>query len=428
MQVTPKFQEVASSLGINSLEDILDTSKYKEMFAKGNFLDSIKYEFDRENENLKNGDKIDLLIDYDEKLAKEAKLKINPKKLTIKVKDLPEAQPVDLLSKIDISFEGLDQEGRVYATDNNTNQEFFYELDFDKLDGLSNGDKVTASINYQVEDAAKMGLIVEPASKEVVVSGLREVKELKTSEIFDKIELAYSGVDPQIDVVIDNKLDPDLKDLFGFHISEGSKNYYAVGDKLKLEIDYYEEDLKAAGYRLEGALDKEYEIKEEDVGHYVRSFDELSPDLKKKILGQVNDLIETDYLSKDIYSIGDGHYSPTGKKNKGLVSAHLVNIKKDMLEEMGYNDNYNNLYLLYKVSFDSDEDGKSGVGYIYYSVPNLMADKDGKVEVSLNNIWGVDNAKVRMDLEKYSKEVINSKSSHYNISKIDAKEFKKNIK
>lgn len=88
--------------------EIDDSSLTEEEQALKEVLDTVEINFSKEN-NLSNGEQIEILYTYDEALAEELDVKISDATTTFTVENLPQAEPITLeklFEDIEIQFEG----------------------------------------------------------------------------------------------------------------------------------------------------------------------------------------------------------------------------------------------------------------------------------------------------------------------------------
>ncbi|WP_022762745.1 zinc ribbon domain-containing protein [Butyrivibrio sp. AD3002] len=135
------------------------------------------------NRGLSNGDKVTFtwnISDSDkEQMEKYLNIKLKYSDIDGKVKGLEDATTFDPFEGITVSFTGIAPDGRAEYTLNSSGGEYSaLSYNFDKTDGLSNGDEVTLSVSssygsdnmdYFVENYGK---IPSPTEKTYTVEGL----------------------------------------------------------------------------------------------------------------------------------------------------------------------------------------------------------------------------------------------------------------
>lgn len=130
--------------------------------------------------DLSNDDTVIYSWEISDDVGKYLSYKIEGKDGSKKVSKLEEVDTFDAFADLDVSFTGLDSDGR--AEVNYTGTELSpYDLSCDKMSGLSNGDTVTVSISKNnISDCAKkIGKVPAELSKKYAVEGLEHyVKQL----------------------------------------------------------------------------------------------------------------------------------------------------------------------------------------------------------------------------------------------------------
>lgn len=134
---------------------------------------SVDPEFETDSRKLSNGDKVEISWDVENSYISKLNVKIKANNKTFKVKGLEKAKKVDVFKDIKVSFAGTDGNGTVAIDTKSGDESFVTAENFDKYDGLSNGDKVKLTLtDSQIESLATTGKIPEKDSKTYTVSGL----------------------------------------------------------------------------------------------------------------------------------------------------------------------------------------------------------------------------------------------------------------
>lgn len=278
-------------------------------------------------DNLKNGDKVTVKVEYDEDELKEKNIKFTSDEFEVEVEGLAKAEKLDFFKNIDVSFEG--NSGTGYAVVNQTHSgiSINYEYDSEQCSEysgtLSNGDKfkVTAKLNkdsskvhksgkkYWVKDDEKYYIADKDSDeKEYEVKDLRELEEV---DIFEGVKIKLAGASPYIyvqnidtsgaiDIVKDNSWE------ISFYRKVGDETgYYKKGDKVKIYA-YVSNSLKETmadeGKRPAGTPDENgYYVKEfdmdENIGEYITADNAAKAEkaLEKKIFSRLKSKYRYDY-------------------------------------------------------------------------------------------------------------------------------------
>lgn len=126
-----------------------------------------------QNSRLANGDEIAYTWRVDDELSKYVKCKVKCKDGTYKVSGLEEVGSFDAFADLTVEFTGIAPNGS--ANLNYTGTEMnYYDFSSDNKNGLSNGDKVTVSIDESRLEryANKLGKVPETLEKVYTVEGL----------------------------------------------------------------------------------------------------------------------------------------------------------------------------------------------------------------------------------------------------------------
>ena len=141
-------------------------------------LKTIHYEFNKTN-NLKNGEEVTFTITTSSKNSP-----IKAEKKTFKVQNLKEYEKVsakDLLKEVNVTFSGFNGYGTVSF--GNSIKNYFQLNSNDSFSNLKNGDKITLTVNESyIKSLKEIGKIVDNKNVDIIVSGLKEVKDIKNFE------------------------------------------------------------------------------------------------------------------------------------------------------------------------------------------------------------------------------------------------------
>lgn len=150
-----------------------DTSTNKISFSMKALINSIELETEY-YENLSNGQKITIKIKYDPLLMEENDVEFKNASKEYTVKDLVELIPVDPFEDVTVTFDGASPEGYAsYNNDSDIDCVDWASMEFDKRDGLKNGDVVKLTVDPDdVDYAVSKGYRFTATSKEYTVEGL----------------------------------------------------------------------------------------------------------------------------------------------------------------------------------------------------------------------------------------------------------------
>lgn len=182
-------------------DDLRDTKVGGELSKKKRqrFVESFEVKV-KESEDLSNGDKVVVTLDYDEKDAKEYGFEFANVKTEYTVEDLKELKEVDAFQYMDVTVEGVSP-NITLDLDNNSDEDvmedFYFYVDEDRYN-FKIGDKVKIKVSYSEYDLEEAGYMVKEETTEyeikegdayitkyeqVTDEGLTQMKQLAEAEI-----------------------------------------------------------------------------------------------------------------------------------------------------------------------------------------------------------------------------------------------------
>lgn len=159
-----KFKELSKAYG-NEEYTIDDLADPAELISQ-----CVDVSIDADNNGkLSNGDKVTVEYDVSDELEEvfDVKLKAQPK--TVKVKGLEKVQTEDIFKAVTVKFTGADGSGQLEITGGAV--DYSSLITADKQDSLSNGDKVTLTVDTDAL-ISQYGKAPKKETKEYTVSGL----------------------------------------------------------------------------------------------------------------------------------------------------------------------------------------------------------------------------------------------------------------
>ena len=122
---------------------------------------------------LKNGDSVTLKINYDENLAKTAKLKLTDTEVTQTVSGLTVLTQVNPFDKVTVKFSGYSPDAGAEITADNVPAPFSpYDFKLDKTSGIKEGDTVTVTCTLSESVAEEKGYTLTETSKTFTAENL----------------------------------------------------------------------------------------------------------------------------------------------------------------------------------------------------------------------------------------------------------------
>ncbi len=336
--------------------------------AQDKLEDVVEFKVDEDKlKNLKNGDTIEIKVKYKEDKLKDKNIKLENTEFTITVEGLTEAEVLDPLSKVTVSFEGADGHGTMKintdALSEDEKELFYISCDQSYDSDLSNGGTVTVkaecymsmSDGYLIYDKKYYTYDENAMSRDFTVEGL---KELAVLDPFEGVEITYSGVAPDLDVSVNTDNCPEVvRDYIYFDIDD--RYDLAIGDTFTVtaSVDsWYNEDLAEQGYKLESEeVTKQFTV-EETAPHYINDLSEVAnidmDVLYESLLEDINDSVDSAYLAGERVFDYDEDGKITKIKSVTLDDTYLV-APKDAANSS------NKLYQFFKVETTCTVEGKS---------------------------------------------------------------------
>ncbi len=207
----------------------------------------IRLYIDGNNGQLKNGDTVALYADISEDALSGSGVMLSNIRAEYTVADLAQTQEADLMSHVQVNFEGIDGSGTatiVCEEDSFTVGELTFDLNngrisagdeyvssiyfsLSKSRSLSNDDKITLTISVYTDDLARYGITVSSLEKEFTVSGLAHYVETLEQLDGHLTEMVEAGK-----TIVSDYLNDD----WGRAVHDSWRTYSSqqIGDDLKL--------------------------------------------------------------------------------------------------------------------------------------------------------------------------------------------------
>lgn len=229
-------------------------------------------------------------------------------------------------------------------------------------ENLSNGDEVTVStvINDEVAENYKIKFVYN--EKKFIVEGLPEIEQV---DIFDNIDVSFQGIAPNVTAYLDNA---NTDSYVRMSYKMDKNNNLNIGDVITVTADYNKEDLLEAGYIAESDT-KEFVV--EGVAQYVSELSQIPSDILEKLKKQMEDATKS--------HVADKWAEEETLKEMEYLGSYLLTLKDGMQQ----NNDYNMLYLIYKIDVDNSEGSFSYYSYCKYK--NLIILEDGTCSVDISN-------------------------------------------
>lgn len=386
-----KYDDLKAS-GYLSFDDKELTKAFKKADGKREaqemrdiILEEVRFDLS-DDKKLKNGDKITVEVDYDEDELKENNIKLKNTKFEVEVKGLLEGETLDPFEGVNVIFDGTSGKGTVDVDTSGASEfiqdNFYYSIgrNYD----LSNGDKLTITAEYDgygydsdnggavTSDGDHFYTFENETPKEFTVEGL---KELEAVDVFQYVELEYSGTYPDVYVswdFADNA--PDyVKDYVYIYLDYDEEDL-VDGGKISLEASAYSE-FEEAGYKL-ASEEGEIAVDTSKFSSYIKA-----SDVTKDTYAT-----EMDALAKEKADEYIGSYPAYDSSFGKIDSISSVKVSKVFVKINKHQDDWwnslNVLARVYEVSCKRTIDDKQSAGKFYIVVynTNCVVAGDGTFE------------------------------------------------
>ena len=414
--------------GSKKAKDLDPEEELRALMTKGssdnpvvNYLNSISFDI-QNNGSLSNGDTVQIILDDNPVLAKNAKMQIERKEFTYTIKNLQVAEIYDAFANVEPVFEGDNKAAFIYMDVLSYDMPFYYIYEFYDSEGnrlddfdakVSNGDQITAKVIYDEEAALNAGYVLKEEEKTYTVKNLQEYEELDAQTILDSIEFTYDGAAPQLRIDAHSTLDEKISENLLIDVEPYSG--LDIGDTVEITVSSYSYFLKEEGYSLaEDEITREFTLTEDMVPQYISSLENLDDEVK--------DLIETEIeysLEKAEESYKNGNkmineesHQVKNIEAKGLEKVYFIYPKDSVIQEVY---DINQIGFLYKYEIEV-EDGKKLETYFYTYVFNLILDPELGLLTSEAKIGDSEYFETKeYILENY----IDNNKEHYTITELD---------
>ena len=121
--------------------------------------------------------------------------------------------------------------------------------------GISNGDEVSVIASCDKELAEKLKIDIRSTTGLFTAFGLRETKWVTVDEVFQDLNISFTGVSPGITVTITNNSTNPLVSRMLFEIVD-AKETYAEGDVITIHAAYTDEMVEETGYKVDRPSDE----------------------------------------------------------------------------------------------------------------------------------------------------------------------------
>lgn len=259
----------------------------------------------------------------------------------------------------------------------------------DKQAGLANGSVITMNCTYDKKLAKSLKIEVTNVSRQVTVGGLPTVTTISKEQLFENLEVSFSGVSPNLMVYMSNNSTNPFISKVGFAIVE-PKDYYANGDVIRVRANFSDGLTQETNCIVDTPMEeciKEFTV--ECDSEYITK----SVDLPANILAEAVDAGKRAFVDANEYGVRiycEANLVPVYINKKATfvygtpkyVSSYFKSIRPDKVGTMGYD--YNDLDIIYSVVI-SQADGVTCTAYAAVRFMNIIKNADGSYEYDFSD-------------------------------------------
>ena len=273
---------------------------------------------------------------------------------------------------------------------------------------VSNGDtyKVRLDADKKYEDA--VGISISSGNKKIKASGISKGTSV---ELFDRLDVMFTGVSPEANVVITNNWDDEY--LAGLTFTADKKNNISYGESVKITCNVSYEEIARHGFL---AQNMEASYSADKLPGYIDDVSKIDRSVIEQVGKEVLDTITAQTADTTIQML----YKATKDTsylyhiNEETVSAAKI-VSTYFLSRKGTaGDNNNYVYIIAQATISDSEDSKTV--YFAFSYSNTYQNVDGTFDMNH------DNESKRYicstDYDALYNECIGSKSENYTIKEV----------
>lgn len=273
---------------------------------------------------------------------------------------------------------------------------------------VSNGDtyKVRLDADKKYEDA--VGISISSGNKKIKASGISKGTSV---ELFDRLDVMFTGVSPEANVVITNNWDDEY--LAGLTFTADKKNNISYGESVKITCNVSYEEIARHGFL---AQNMEASYSADKLPGYIDDVSKIDRSVIEQVGKEVLDTITAETADTTFHMLykATKDTSYLYRINEETVSAAKI-VSTYFLSRKGTaGDNNNYVYIIAQATISDSEDSKTV--YFAFSYSNTYQNVDGTFDMNH------DNESKRYicstDYDALYNECIGSKSENYTIKEV----------
>ena len=275
---------------------------------------------------------------------------------------------------------------------------------------ISNGDKLTVTVEYDAELAEKIGITVSKSEYTVRASGIGQGEE---TDLFANIEVIFAGISPNAYVVINN----NWKDgyISKLQFTADKSNDVKIGDEITIICSASPEDLAR-----HGIVAKQLSVvyKADRLSSYVTSVSQIDMEMLQSMQNEAQKTIHSQTEDKTFRML----YRATGNRDylyalNEETTANIQLVDKLLLTRKNVSeaDTGNYVYLIYSAEV-SNADSMETVYFVFeYSEGYVTVDG----EFNILHDEPAERYSCSTDYEALYQEKIGAKEDLYNVEVIE---------
>ena len=274
---------------------------------------------------------------------------------------------------------------------------------------LKNGDIIPVLGACDETLAKKLKIDINSTSGEKTVEGLMNVTRLSLDEVFESLNVSFSGISPAVTVALQNTSTQPLVSKMIFEIVD-AKEYYSEGDVVRIHAKYTEDMCRETGYIVDVSDEeciRDYVVTS-DSEYISRSSDLPSNIIKEAIEAGKRAFVDANeygvriFCKKATFSYGSPNY----------VSSYFKVVFPEKAGELGLA--YNDLDIIYDVKL-AQADGVACTAYGAVRFSDIIKHSDGSYSYDFSSpqLLSVSYYSARV-----KKNVVDSYANSYTIERV----------
>lgn len=254
---------------------------------------------------------------------------------------------------------------------------------------LSNGSQVTLVCAYDEELAKKLKLEVISTTATYMVSGLPSVTPISVDEVFEGLNVSFSGISPNLTLSLENTSSNPIVSQMIFEILD-PKEYYASGETVRIHAVFNEESCIEAGYIVDASSEecvKEYTA--ESDAAYLSGANQLPASILNEAISagkaafkDANEYGVRIYCEANLVPVYINKKATFEYGTPKYVSSYFKSVFPEKAGELGLS--YNDLDIIYEVRI-TQADGVSCTAYGAVRFSDISKNSDGSYSYDFSN-------------------------------------------